>query len=121
MTKNPHACLAFALAMAAKTGLGVTIVRIDQSCASSSRLSDLNLPEQMIEALGADDLAFITHSEHQAAKETFRRVVWSFPRSGETTLGLEVIQALPGGSWHVCTQPNGGPRDIQWGPNVEAT
>jgi len=82
--------------IAAKTRTPVMVIMTQGGCAGSQRYRDIDVPAEARGELMETDQVFLTFENAEEAIARFDAIVAGFPEPGETTLGIEMMLALPG-------------------------
>lgn len=87
---------AFIETIANKTRTPVMVIMTEGACASSMRYTDVAVDAETRGELYDTDQAFLTFDSVDEANAKFDEILAAYPAAGQTTLGIDVMLAIPG-------------------------
>lgn len=104
---NVYATTSFIAAAAAKTRTPVMVIMTQSGCAGTQRFRDIDVPADARGELMDTDQVFMTFDNAAEAVARFDAIMAGYPEPSDTTLGIEVLLALPGFSVRQFRQHHG--------------
>lgn len=104
---NIYGTASLVATVAAKTRTPVMVIMTQSGCAGSQRFRDIDVPAEARGELMDTDQVFLTFENAAEAIARFDAIMAGYPEPSDTTLGIEVLLALPGFSVRQFRQHHG--------------